>query len=67
MERPGRFSVPATLHGLEQQEDIAGDIHFALAMLLLGIVALHALAAIRHHFILKDATLRRMLNARNAN
>ncbi len=61
------FSVPATLHGLEHQEDIAGDIHFALAMLLLGVVALHVLAAIRHHFVLKDATLRRMLTVRNAN
>ena len=61
----GWFSVPATLHGLEGQEDIAGDIHFALAMLLLAVVALHALAALRHHFVLKDATLRRMLTARN--
>ena len=63
----GWFSVPASLHGLEGQEDIAGDIHFALAMLLLAVVALHALAALRHHFILKDTTLRRMLTARNTN
>ena len=61
----GWFSVPATVHGLEGQEDIAGDVHFALAMLLLAVVALHALAALRHHFVLKDATLRRMLTARN--
>jgi len=61
----GWFSVPASLHGLEGQEDIAGDIHFALAMLLLAVVALHVLAAMRHHIVLKDATLRRMLTARN--
>jgi len=57
----GWFEVPAVLHGLEGQEDIAGDIHFVLAMLLLGMIGLHVLAALRHHLILKDATLRRML------
>ena len=36
----GWFEVPATLHGLEGQEDIAGDVHFALAMALLAVVAL---------------------------
>ncbi len=57
----GWFEVPATLHGIEGQEDAAGDIHFLLAMVLLGVVVLHALAALRHHLVLKDATLRRML------
>lgn len=61
----GWFSVPASVHGLERQEDIAGDIHFALAMLLLTLVAVHLLAALRHHFVLKDATLRRMFTARH--
>lgn len=57
----GWFEVAATLHGHEGQEDIAGDIHFVLAMLFLGLIALHVLAAIRHHFFLGDDTLRRML------
>lgn len=56
----GWFEIPATLHGIDGQEDIAGDIHFALAMSLLTVIALHAGAALRHHFILKDDTLRRM-------
>ena len=56
----GLFEVPATLQGIEGQEDIAGDVHFILAMILLTVVALHAGAALRHHFILKDDTLRRM-------
>lgn len=55
------FSIPASLHGIERQEDIAGDVHFVLAMVLLALVALHAAAALRHHLFLKDATLRRML------
>lgn len=56
----GWFEIPATLYGMDGQEDIAGDIHFVLAMILLTLVGLHAGAALRHHFILKDDTLRRM-------
>jgi cytochrome b561 len=46
---------------IENQEDIAGDIHYYLAYALIGIAVLHALAAIKHHFIDKDLTLKRML------
>jgi cytochrome b561 len=56
----GWFEVPATLQGIEGQEDIAGDVHFALAMILLTVITLHVGAALRHHFILKDDTLRRI-------
>ena len=56
----GWFEVPATLQGLEGQEDIAGDVHFALAMLLLAVITLHVTAALRHHWAHKDDTLRRM-------
>lgn len=54
------FEVPATLHGLEKQEDIAGEVHLVLAVSLIGLVVLHALAAIKHHFFDKDETLKRM-------
>jgi cytochrome b561 len=55
------FEIPAIIYGMDGQEDIAGDIHFALAILLIGLVAVHAGAAIRHHFVDKDRTLKRML------
>lgn len=55
------FQVPATLHGLEQQEDIAGDVHLVLAISLMVLVSIHALAALKHHFVDKDLTLKRML------
>lgn len=55
----GLFSVPATLTG-DNQEDIVGDIHNWLAWGLIGLVTLHALAALKHHFINKDGTLLRM-------
>ncbi|MFO7602353.1 MAG: cytochrome b [Gammaproteobacteria bacterium] len=57
----GLFSVPATITGIDKQEDVAGWIHFWLAAGLIVISTGHALAAIKHHFINRDATLRRML------
>ena len=57
----GWFSVPATLHGIDKQEDIAGVIHLSLAITLISLVVLHALAAFKHHVIDKDRTLKRML------
>lgn len=55
------FSVPATLSGIDKQEDIAGIIHLWLAVTLISVATLHALAAFKHHFIDKDRTLQRML------
>jgi cytochrome b561 len=57
----GLFSVPATLSGIDNQEDIAGEIHEILAFILIGLATLHALAALKHHFIDRDRTLKRML------
>lgn len=57
----GLFEIPATLHGIEKQEDIAGIIHLILASTLIGIALLHAGAALKHHFIDRDSTLKRML------
>jgi cytochrome b561 len=36
-------------------------IHGKAAWLLIALVAVHAAAALRHHFILRDGILRRML------
>lgn len=55
------FSVPAVFDGFEQQESLAGDWHRWLAYVLIGLAALHALAALKHHFVDRDRTLRRML------
>jgi len=57
----GVFKVPAIIHGIDKQEDIAGIVHLILASVLIGLVVLHAAAAIKHHFIDKDRTLKRML------
>jgi cytochrome b561 len=57
----GLFSVPAIISGLPSQEDIAGVVHEYLGWALVILAGLHALAALKHHFIDRDATLRRML------
>ena len=57
----GWFSVPATLSGLPDQADVAGEIHLYLAWALVVFAVLHALAALKHHFVDRDPTLKRML------
>jgi len=57
----GLFSVPASLTSIPDQEDIAGVIHEWLAWALVILAGLHALAALKHHFIDRDVTLLRML------
>lgn len=55
------FSVPALGSFVDNQEDIAGLIHQYTAYTLIGLATLHALAALKHHFITKDNTLKKML------
>ena len=55
------FEVSAISALIENQEDIAGEIHLILAWCLIVSVAVHTLAAIKHHVINKDDTLKKML------
>jgi len=55
------FTVPALNLDLNNQEDLAGLIHWVTAYLVTGIATIHALAALKHHFVNKDDTLKRML------
>ncbi|HHQ6565647.1 cytochrome b [Serratia fonticola] len=57
----GWFDVPASVTGLPQQADTAGTIHLYLAWAVVVLSVLHALAALKHHFIDRDVTLKRML------
>jgi cytochrome b561 len=54
-------SVPATVHGLHRQEDVAGVFHYWVSYGLIGLAAFHAAGALKHHLIDRDATLLRML------
>lgn len=62
----GLFQVPATLTGVPNQADLAGDVHLVLAITLMVLAATHALAALKHHFIDRDRTLMRMLGRSGA-
>jgi len=57
----GLFEVPALLYGIPNQEDIAGQFHYLLALSLIGLASLHALAALKHHFHDHNRTLLKML------
>ncbi len=54
------FSLPA-LPGTEYTRELAERLHKPLAVVLISLAALHALAALKHHFINKDATLKKIL------
>lgn len=53
------FSIPSPIEdkGLEKP---AGDVHAILAYATVALAALHAAAALKHHFIDRDVTLKRM-------
>lgn len=65
--------LPVTLFGIIALPDIAaprarwaltaGDVHGTMMWVLLALIALHAVAALYHHFFLRDHVLRRMLPA----
>ena len=53
------FSVPALIHD-KGMEKTAGEIHELLAHLTIIVVVLHALAALKHHFLDHGRSLERM-------
>ncbi|BCE01329.1 cytochrome b [Marinicellulosiphila megalodicopiae] len=56
----GLFEVPSLGEFFEERADIAGLIHEKMAWALIVLAGLHGLAALKHHFIDKDDTLRKM-------
>lgn len=57
----GWFEVPALLAKNDTLRDLAVDLHFYLAYITAALVLLHASAALKHQFVDRDGTLRRML------
>ncbi|ABX67755.1 hypothetical protein SPAB_02373 [Salmonella enterica subsp. enterica serovar Paratyphi B str. SPB7] len=56
----GWFEIPATLTDAGAQADIAGTLHLWFAWSLVIISLSHGVMALKHHFIDKDDTLKRM-------
>lgn len=56
------FSLPAVITGVDNLEELAGEIHEILAFTIMGIAFIHACGALKHHYIDKDITLLRMIH-----
>ncbi len=61
---PALFTEAQLEQWFEYPEDVAGEWHELAADVLVILVVIHALGAIKHHVIDRDATLRRMLTLR---
>lgn len=54
-------NIPTLIVGIDGQEDVAGYWHWYLSIMLVILMAVHTLAAFKHHLINKNETLLRML------
>jgi len=57
----GWFEIPSFKELSADNTDLVGNIHFYLAWSLILLAAAHAGAALKHHFIDRDETLKRMI------
>jgi len=57
----GLFTLPALFGPDAELKKLLEAVHSWLGWGFLGLICLHAAAALRHHFLLKDDILRRML------
>ena len=56
----GFFTIPALLSVSETMRNIAINFHIYASYGLLGVIGMHVGGALKHHFIDRDRTLRRM-------
>lgn len=57
----GLVEIPDLVGSSERLEEAFEEVHETLAGVLAGVALLHAAAALRHHFVLRDDVLRRMV------
>ena len=55
------FTIPKLAPGNPRLKEAVGNLHGWMANTVLILAALHAAAALTHHFVLRDGVLRRML------
>ncbi len=61
----GFFTWPDLVEPQQELGDLLALVHAYLFMLLAGTIAVHASAALFHHFVVKDSVLRGMLPGMN--
>jgi cytochrome b561 len=59
----GLFPLPAIAAPSKATQRLAEDVHLALFWALAALLVVHVAAALRHHFVLRDRVLLRMLPA----
>lgn len=57
----GLFDLPALYRSSESLRDLAIDVHYYFSYILVAVIAAHAGAALKHQFIDKKQTLRRII------
>lgn len=57
----GFVTLPSVMPMDQDTSDALFEVHGWVAIGLLGLIGLHVLGALRHHFVLKDAVLVRMI------
>ncbi|MCG7198996.1 cytochrome b [Marinobacter pelagius] len=57
----GWFEVPSITGQVKGLEDTAGTVHYWSTWSIMVLAGLHALGALKHHFVDRDRTLLRML------
>ena len=62
----GLFELPAFLPDNKDRGELAGQIHEWIGLGFMALIALHTFAALLHHFVFKDRTLKRMLKVYKA-
>ena len=55
------WHLPALVHPDPQAKEIVGEVHELIGNVFYAVIALHILAALWHHFMRRDNTLKRML------
>ncbi|MFJ2715277.1 cytochrome b [Pseudomonas sp. NPDC087346] len=63
----GLFDVPTLISFDKSMKSVFGGLHEQVAWAIIILAALHAIAALVHHYGLRDNTLRRMLPGRDLN
>lgn len=58
------ITIPSIGEFIENQESVMGSIHKYSTYILMVLVGLHSIAALKHHFINKDNTLKRMIKTK---
>ena len=58
------FTIPKLVPGVAELKKTIEELHGSFANFLLLLAGLHALAALVHHYVLRDGVLRRMLRTR---